>query len=171
MAWPTTVPSVATGDTFTETLWNSYVRDQVNGLLSPPVCIVGQAAGTSQQLTASIDTAITMDTSEANPDAMWSATTNPSRITVATAGLYVICGSAVIAQYPGYTGLKLEVWKNGAVTTLRQSFQGDGNAAISLHGTLVLAANDYVQLYANSNGFTAPVTQARFGVVWVSRTS
>lgn len=171
MAWPTSVPTVATGDVFTHELWNDYVRDQVNGLLSPPLCIVGQAATTSQQLTASTDTAITMDTAEANPDAMWSSSVNPSRITVPTAGLYVICGSAFIAQYPGYEGLRLEVWKNGAVTTLRQAFQGDGNAAISLHGTAVLAANDYVQLYANSNGFTAPVTQARFGVLWLSRTS
>lgn len=93
------------------------------------------------------DTAITFDTAEKNTQSMWSAVTNPSRITAPVAGWYAI--SANVWWDVSATGIRrASIRKNGTTDMILNQtggIAGDG-IVFSLARTVYLAANDYVTL-------------------------
>lgn len=107
----TTVPDKNAGDVFTEAMWDTYLRDNVNGLLVPPMCRV--YANASQTIGNGADTAVTWDQEHVDTDGMHSTSVNTSRITMATAGVYLV--TAAVAWDINGTGYRyLNIRHNGS---------------------------------------------------------
>ena len=122
----------------------------------PPMCKATKSA--VQSIPAATATVITLQTEDYDTDSMHSTTTNTSRITIGTAGVYTVTGfilsAASVAAY-NY----LYIYKNGtslpANTGIVAGTKDGANAIISqITVTLSLAAADYVELafYHNNAG-------------------
>lgn len=102
----------------------------------------------------------------------WSATSNPSRVTVPKAGTYDLSGQIV---WPGTLGTnegRAEIRVNGVLTTFRNRFSTErgsvGNATSVLSGLEVLAAGDYVEIFANQGSGSTNALSVRFALHRVS---
>ncbi len=90
----TTVPDKATGDTVTETNWDLHLRDNLNNLITPPACLVYNA-GAGTATTSGVTQTLSWDSEGYDTDSMHDATTNPSRISLPTAGKYRLTAQVV----------------------------------------------------------------------------
>lgn len=110
----------ATDDPITAAALNQDVRDNVAFLANPPRCIVYNNANISIPNNAA--TALTFNSERQDSDAMHSTSSNTSRITCVTAGLYDLFGCIRWAS-------------QGTVTGVRE-------VGIRLNGATYLAVND-----------------------------
>jgi hypothetical protein len=149
----TNLTAVATGDVLTATNYN-LVQTTLNNHTVPPMCKATKNA--VQSITNVTTTMITFQTEDYDTDAMHDTTTNTSRITISTAGVYTVTGfilsAASVAAY-NY----LYIYKNGSAlpsnTGLMAGTKDGANAIISqITATLSLAATDYVELAFYHNG-------------------
>jgi hypothetical protein len=165
----------STGNLITASIWNTDLVDNISFLANPPAC---KATRTSTQaIVTATATAIQFNAADAYDTAsMHDTVTNNTRVTMATAGLYVIVG---------YTE-----WELNATGTYRQArLRVNGTTAIAIQthsaGTLSAntayetslstiykaAANDYVELVvqhdrgANLNAWNANALY--LAVTWV----
>jgi len=147
-----TVPSqstVSVGGKVTAALWNDDVRDAVGFLLAPPRCRLWSTAAVSA--TTSTYTAMTWDSEDYDTDGMHSTSSNTSRITIATDGLYQLSGA--IGWAASATGRRWQQWyKNG--TTLGVDYSlivnaGSSSAIVCPAPTVTvsLVAGDYIELF------------------------
>lgn len=98
-----TVPTFAAGALLTAEQLNTYLRDNLNTFLNPPRCQLSRASGSNQAIASGAFDAISWAAGAEyyDTDNMW-AVANPTRITMNTAGLYLISGHAGFA--PGGIG-------------------------------------------------------------------
>lgn len=173
MGW-TTPPTAVSGGGLGSASFNAGVRDNLLFLTNPPTCDLylsaaqNAASGTSYA-------SVAFDTEAADTDTMHSTSSNTSRITATTAGLYLVTGTvAFAANATGYRGARIA--KNGSTDVTRT--QSPATAAATAHwlniAALVrLAAGDYVELQAlqNSGGnlaLTTGVGGTSFQAIWQS---
>lgn len=171
-----TVPDKAAGDVFTESMWDDYLRTNLNNLIVPAA--VRAHRTTTQSIPHSTFTDLLFDSERFDTDGMHSTVTNTNRLTVTTPGLYLI-GGHVYWAFNG-TGLRsLRIMLNGSTALgytehVTSSLSGPGQQISTLYN---LAANDYVTLnvWQNSgsavNIETGAAYSAEFWAVWVGRTS
>src|ERR1044072_7417202 len=109
MASITTVPDKATGDIFTESMWDSSIRDNINnGIVNQLGCRVFSSANVA---TTSTPAAISFNSERFDNDTMHSSSTDPTRITINTDGVYVIGGNV---EWQGDSGrLQVNIKLNG----------------------------------------------------------
>lgn len=94
MAW-VTPSNVATGDVLTASKWNQDVVENTEFLFTPPMCVLSTTTNVTMA-TANIGYAIPFGagTELADTDSMHDTATNNSRITITTAGVYVLTANA-----------------------------------------------------------------------------
>lgn len=103
------------------------------------ICKVRRA--TDQTLTTATATAVSFSTSVFNPNGLAEFVTNPTRITVDRAGIYLVEGGVVFAA--DSTGVRtLQIKKNGVAST----FPGQVNQAAPATGTGIMQVSAVVQL-------------------------
>ncbi|MGW1744603.1 hypothetical protein ACWCRD_03085 [Streptomyces sp. NPDC002092] len=150
-----TIPSVPTevpGNFWTSALWNTNVLGGLNYLFAP-VRFKGYSSTTQSLGSSTSSTVLTLDTETVDSDGGHSTTTNTSRFTAQTAGLYVVTGSVCFATNSAGTRT-LQVFLNGAGITgsAVQAAPSASNGTSVYTGTIVqLAVGDYVELAAWQN--------------------
>jgi hypothetical protein len=149
------------GETVTDTLLNAHVRDNLNAIVNPPYVHV-RAASTTTTLGSATATPIIWDTEVTDTDNMYSAGAN-TRITITTAGLYLVEGGYGVESGAASTAFYLQWMVNNATISQAGSSVVIGAAAKSvlLNGStfIRLYANDYVSLAGSFVG-TAATTRA-----------
>lgn len=110
----TTVPDKSSGDTISESNWDSHLKDNLNNLLTKPTAYAYDTTATVAITTATW-TAVTLNDGEAwDTDAIHDLVTNPSRLTFTTPGIYLITYRAELAPDAGGTYREAGIRKNGA---------------------------------------------------------
>jgi hypothetical protein len=139
----------------TATLFNAHLRDNQTFLYSPPSCRVYRT--TSQSLTTATVTAITFDAERWDTDSMHSTVSGTDRITIVTAGAYLVIGQTQYA--PNATGVRetsLRLGGTGTVLDRRSDPSVSASLAcvIGVGTTTRRNAGDYLQLecYQTSGG-------------------
>jgi hypothetical protein len=107
---------------------------------------------------------------------MWSAGTNPSRVTLTTAGLYVV--TATVSPGASATGFRIpSIYKNGAAAAYGDTTPG--NATINYCNVSALIqsdGDDYVEIFVfqNSGGniaYTVGAATMQCSVAWLGQVS
>lgn len=169
----TTVIDKAAGDTWTAAMWNTYLRDNVNGLLTKPMVVARRT--TTITAAANTDTQVTLDAEDYDTDGMHSTSSNTARLTATTAGLYLVSFQARL--YYGGSSVnygRTTIYKNGTATiAARQTILMTGSDACytTVSALVALAATDYVQTYIQTNAGGGPMVYsgAVFHACWVGR--
>lgn len=153
-----TVPSedtAAVGGKITAAWANSDIRDAINFLINVPRVRVTHS--TTQSIPTASFTACLFDTEVFDTDSMHSTSSNTSRFTAVTAGLYEVAG--MIAWAGSSTGRRGGAfYKNGSIiagTEVLQYASGTGSIALPMSDTSIyLGVGDYIEMmaYQDSGG-------------------
>jgi hypothetical protein len=170
------VPNKAANDVFTESMWNDSLKTNINNFIVPAACRVRKSG--TQSIPHDSATALTFDVEDFDTDTMHDNAVNQSRITINTAGIYIISGLVGFASAAGGGVREASIRKNGASTYLSLAKY---TALISTENFVQvevianLAVNDYVELYAyqTSGGAinTDPFNLSYLAAVWIGRAS
>lgn len=143
----------------------------LNFMQNPPRCSVWNNA-TANTLVSGTGASIAFDSELYDTDNMHSTTSNTTRLTAQTPGLYDIKGSADFGSSSSGTR-QISIYKNGSA----QAFDSDGAMAAAdvlfLSKEIYLAAGDYVELWAlqtTGANLTMPTGQSLlwFSARWVA---
>lgn len=161
MATIPTIPTESPGNFWTAALWNANILNGLNYLFSP-VRFKAYSSTTQSLGSGTAAISLTLDTEIVDSDGGHSTTTNTSRYTVQTAGLYFVTGSVCFATSSAGTRT-LQVLQNGGAVfgSAVQAMPSATNGASVFTATLVQAAvNDYIEIAAwqNSGGSLATST-------------
>lgn len=163
-----TVPTpytAATGNFLTSALWNAQVRDGLAFLMSP-VRFKAYASVAQSFTSSTTSTVLTLDTELFDSDGGHSTSTNTSRFTCQTAGLYYVSGSVCFAV--NATGTRtLNVFVNGTGVTgaANQAAPSASNGGSVVTSTLVqLVVGDYVELAAWQNSGATLATSTSLAI-------
>lgn len=162
----------------TASILNSELSGNLNQIASPPYCNVYATAATTMT-TANTVYAVAFDSEAADTESMHSTSTNTSRITIVTAGLYHIEGGAGIAAQTAVNRFDVLILVDGSA--VRQTYTGvyvPPSATIAGHyGAKTslfvrLTAGQYVELGVRCqiNGVataTATATQSYLQARWM----
>lgn len=146
------LPTQSNGDVITATMWNNMIAVVNAGAsITPSRCLLTKSNTTA--LSANTLTGITFDTEVSDPDGQHSTVSNTSRITVATAGLWLVQGSMYFDTQTTAGPRELIIYKNGTYTYSTR-VQGANSIAnsINVSAVLPLAASDYIELFGWQNG-------------------
>lgn len=150
----TTVPDKSAGDVFTEAMWDTYVKDNGNNLISPPMCRVYNNAAIS--VANGTFQALTFNAERFDNDAMHSTSVNTGRITIATAGVYLFGAHVYMAaNATGYRTLQVRL--NGATALAYVEVPASpapGGLGLDVATLWDCTPGDYVEflVYQNSGG-------------------
>ena len=108
-----TIPTVSTGDVYTATAHNNIVTNVNNTRVPPAVRLTGSANLTGY----GSGNVITYNTETYDTDDMHSTSTNTSRITFQTAGVYLVVFSVRATWAGTMTNQSAEIWLNGTITS------------------------------------------------------
>lgn len=160
----TTPNTVSGSDTLTAALWNTQIRDNMEWLRKPPACQVYRNAST-----AYTSGAISFTTSAFDNDAMWSAA-SPSRVTIKTAGIYLIQSYLVVNGVSAAQGLQTTYYLNGTIQ-LAQTEYATSNLTLSCSASAVmdLAVNDYIEVMAAHSGTNSQIVGASNPLLMTNR--
>lgn len=173
----TAVPSVNTGDVYTAANYNTYTATNISNLIVPPACRLVRT--TNQTITTGTDTIVSMGSAEYDTDGM-GTTGASSRITINTAGLYLITMEAKFASVAASFTRLIAVAKNAGLTTRLvdvRFVQTTGWAHISGVTVAALTVGDYLTPYVyHDRGSSVDITvdsgyAASLTATWIGRTS
>lgn len=161
----TSPPDKASGDIVTEANWDTHIKGNLDFLHAPPGCMV--LAGTTWTLSSSTTITFTFGTAEEVYDVGgMHAAANPSRLTVQSAGRYLVTASLGTASVydDAYMGVKV----NGTV-----QMQAGGNEEMWVHGQLVWPGQvgDYFEMQLLHPGGVDSYIGVRFSADWIGATS
>jgi len=125
---------------------------------SPPACRVYRS--TSQSINDNTSTTVTFDAEVFDTDTMHDLVTNTSRITIRTAGVYLVTFTGYFAAGADYTEFYADIYKNGFFCSNGQSGSATTDSAarrMKTQDILKLAVNDYLEIvvYQNNGANTA----------------
>lgn len=81
-----TVPDKAAGDTFTEAMWDNYIKTNINNLRVPPACDASTTA--TMSLSSGVQDSLNLAAESYDTDSMY--TPGNDYVTIQTAGVYFI---------------------------------------------------------------------------------
>lgn len=164
-----TFSDVSTGDVYTAAAHN-LILENVENYRVPPMCslyLTSLAVNTTPLTIGDTGSGGTW-TEEVDTDSMHDASTNPARITLNTAGIYLITGSMLGGT--GNIGAYMQLNING--TTIVQNTIAD-HASYFARGQAVMtysaSASQYVELVAASS--SALTCDMRLSAVWLGQAS
>lgn len=152
---------------------NANLRDAINFIITPPLCILRQTV--AQSIGSAGATPILFDSEDIDRDNGHSTTTNTSRYTAQTAGYYHV--DAIVAWASNTTGARWSFLSingtaaNGRVTMLAPSAS---LAETPVSGTVFLNVGDYLELQGRQdsggslNTSVAAPHQSSMTIRWVS---
>lgn len=177
-----TFTNVSTGSTLTATTFNNLLTNTANYRV-PPAC---QVRRTSNLTGYTSDAAITWESAafdtEGAGDPMWAASPNPTRITIRTAGLYVVSliGRASGAATITLTNFNIRVNGSSSASNYLNVITATATYGTT-SGIFNLAVGDYVEGAVGFAGGSAYVIhgsstaqsqdQTRLTVTWIGQTS
>lgn len=139
----------ATGYLVPASVWNSDVVDNVTFLANPPACRVYH--NTTQSIPHNALTTLAFNSERYDTDTMHDTVTNNSRITIRTAGLYVVTLGIELASATDYTRMMAALYVNAttyiAITEVGTTTQSDVHR-LAVSTTYKFAANDYIEAQA-----------------------
>lgn len=150
---PGTPTTYVDGEQITAALLNAELRDSLAFLRQPPLLKVRGVA--AQAIANATYTAVTFDTNDLLRDLTHSTSTNPTRLVVATAGVYQLAGQ--VSWNANTTGSRVARWAvNGTGVDVQSAYTASA-AMITFPAPTIavqLAAGDYVELqaYQSSGG-------------------
>lgn len=165
---------VTTGSVYTAAAHND-VLENLNNYRVPPMCRVKQTSG--QVVYDASSAVIAFNAEDFDTDAMHDNATNNSRVTIKTAGVYLIIASA--AYTAGISDdASMSIFKNGAGGIGGYTSWGPANTGAGMTTSILieLAVNDYIQLllYQNNSANTArttDTTQTYLMALWQGQVS
>jgi len=147
---------------------NTYVRTNLSSIDSGYGCRV--ATTTSQDITPTDTwTALSFNAETFDDDTMHDNSTNNSRITIKSAGRYLVTGSALYTANNGSGNRMAAIYVNGSLYSYGSS-RIAGSATnvelLTICDVIVLAVNDYVQFFVQHTNTTntLPVGRRHFSV-------
>lgn len=171
-----TFTNVSAGSVLTASDYNDLLENTLNYRV-PPMCSVYRNAALSHTNSGNF-VAIAWDTEHftQTDSGMWSSGTNPSRITLTTAGVYIVTGHTQPST--SATGIRtLAIYKDGAVDAYGDSTDANATANYCNVSALIRSTGTtYVELfqYQNSGGtinYTVGAATMRFSAVWLGQVS
>lgn len=153
---PYTAPhTIAVNELVTVATMNNEWGGNAAFLANPPACRVYNSIALTHTASGSWQALSGLDSERYDTDGMHSTSVNTGRITIKTAGLYVVGGSIeFVANTVGIRGL--EVMLNGTLTIVNNYFNATSAFAMSLQVCTAykFAVNDYIELvcFQNSGG-------------------
>lgn len=157
--------------------WNASVRDNIAWLANPPACRVYHNA--SQSLTDNAQASLAFNSERFDTATMHDTVTNNSRITFATAGLYVVSACFELAAAADYLSMYCGILLNAATFIALDVKGTHADAAVApgfVTSTLYkFAAGDYVEVKAFQNNsanaarnvLSNSARSPEFSAVWV----
>jgi len=172
-----TYPDIGTfspGDILTAATMNE-VGTNLDNHRVPPMCRVKQTSG--QQVNDASPAIAAFNAEDFDTDAMHDNSTNNSRVTIKTAGVYLIIASA--AYTAGVSDdASMSLLKNGAGGIGGYTSWGPANTGAGMTTSLLiqLAVNDYIELslYQNNSANTprtTDTTQTFIMAIWQGQVS
>jgi hypothetical protein len=167
----TSIPTVASGNVI-DPAWGNLVDTNLDFLANPPSCRVTKAA--LQTITTATATAILFDTERYDTDGMHSTSSNTSRITFTTAGLYTVGGN--IRWQASSTGTREIYIRLNGTTAIGYALTDIDSIIQQIQQVTTIykfAAADYVELMVqHSNGADLNVEKANnyspdFWATWI----
>lgn len=141
-----------TGELVTAAYLNSNIRDNITLLANPPSCKVYTSAGPT--INNNSLTTVTFNNQYWNTDTNWSSGTNPSRLTVTTAGKYLCWFDIELAMTIAAGQFQAGLFKNGG-SSGAQVYQSapvlNGTIRCAGAGIVALVAADYLELKVYQN--------------------
>ena len=159
-----TISTFTAGQVLTAAQMND-LGENSNNYRVPPMCLLTRSG---QSITASTDTPITGYTEDVDTDGMYAAG-SPTRITIATAGLYML---NLNVQWSGTASTRTDCYikpSGGSTTAYRDVRHGTSERN---HITIVAecAAADYFEAYVYYAPGTLSAT-VRFSATWIGQAS
>lgn len=162
MAYTDPVPTFAAGAKLTAAQMNTYLKDNLAFLVRPPACAI-QGTGVSAGSGVTLDGTETYDT-----DGMHDNVTNPSRITIQTAGRYQC--TATIQYAPNATGNRggSLIVNGGTIYEGVLVPAASGNSSVcTVTRTLTLSVGDYIEARTfQTSGGNLTTTLLEFVVIF-----
>jgi hypothetical protein len=176
-----TISTFTSGQVLTAAQMNE-IGTNSNNYRVPPSC---QVRRTTNQTGYASDAVITWESAafdtEGVADPMWQASPNPTRVTIKTAGLYLVSFIGEITSSAGLTLSNPNVRLNGTTVVSACFLNGLSTvSAFTTASTLNLAANDYLEgrvgasgggSYAITGSATTNTQQTRLTVTWLGQVS
>lgn len=171
-----TVPDKATGDIFTEAMWDDSIKTNINNMIVPPACRVYKSS--AQSIGTSSFATITFDQERFDTDGMHSTSSNTDRITIQTPGIYLVTG--MVGFDSNAAGLRSAgIFMNGStyLAAIDVPANSVGGCNLALSTIYEFAAGDYVTLrvWQNSGGalnvLAASASSPELAAIWLGRTS
>lgn len=146
---PFTTPRTwVTGEVVTAGLLNTHVRDNISFLANPPKCRVYNNANIS--ISDNTETSLTFNSERFDTDTMHDTGTNPGRITIKTAGTYLVGANFRLQVGNDYTLIYLLLRLNGTAPIATHSIGSWTDSTIppllSVTTLYAFAVNDYVEM-------------------------
>jgi hypothetical protein len=163
---------VTAGDPLTETIWNEQAEN-VNNYRVPPMCRVKQTSG--QSVNDATNTILAFNDEDFDTDAMHDNVTNNSRITINTAGVYLVIASVRYAAGVN-DDTRISILKNGGNVGIDERGPNNTNSGMQVMGCYGLDVADFLQAeaYQNNSANTARTTQTAFtflSATWLGQAS
>lgn len=170
----TSVPSVSTGDVYQAATYNTYTAQNLNNLIVPPMVKATRSASTSY----TSGNALTWPTEAYDTDDMHDTSTNTSRLTINTAGVYVLHAAFFITFGGTLTFATPTFTKNGSTVfvTYVNNMNGSVNFRFDISHVESCAVGDYLEVSVGLSGATSPqqsfnAFDSYFSATWIGRTS
>lgn len=170
MAYSTPRTWVA-GEYPTAAQFNANVRDNVSFLANPPACRVYHNA--NQSIAASTETTLAFNSERFDTNTMHDTVTNNSRITINTAGVYVVTASVAFAAGTGTWTSYATIRVDGTTTIASQQHLAPTTLGtnISLSTIYKLSVGQYLEVRVWQNSGTINVNTVaqlspEFSAIW-----
>lgn len=163
-----TIQTIAAGEVFTAATLQQ-ANDDLEFLIDPPACSIKET--TAQSTTTGTPVALTSDEENFDNDSMHSTSSLTSRITVQTAGRYLVSGTVLFdANATGARQAYVKV--NGTTDYDLGLLPAPSSGSMILTGVraIVCAASDYLELYVSqTSGGNLNVTMREFAALFITR--
>jgi len=166
-----TFTDVSTGDVYTAAAHN-LLLENVENYRVPPSCRLERATG---QVVYDASTAtIVWDQEAWDTDTMHDLSTNQDRITIKTAGIYLVVGA--VRYTAGISDdASITILENGTLVVRDEGGPANTAGGRTVSVMLNLAVNDYLQMqvYQNNSANTSRTTTSGtfFSAVWLGQAS
>lgn len=145
---PYVAPATVVTATTITSAWGNSVKSATDYLANPPACRVFH--NTTQTIVNNTATAVLFNSERFDTDNMHSTATNTSRITINTAGLYVVGANIDFGTDTDYTDIQLYLRINGATQIAFTRDVNPGAVAgariMNLNTVYKFAVADYVEV-------------------------
>ena len=174
---PYTTPStITTGQLVTPTIMNNEWGGNVSFLANPPACRVTHNA--AQSVTNNVVLWLAFNTETYDTDSMHDTVTNNSRITIKTAGIYVVTFNVVLGTDNDYGLIEAIIRLNGTAVIANNGIGTLTSTAdsppLSVATQYKFAVNDYIEagVYqvntsAAANNALSQSSSPLFAATWI----